>query len=213
MATIPSFIEEIHGVLAYQPEILELDNPWDGPGPYTYSKTWPKLPEDFRCELIEGHIIMSPAANFDHQRLTMILVRMLLPLEEAHGGTLITAPFDVVLDLSLVLQPDLLYIAADEAQAIKRTLHGAPELAVEIISPSSPRIDRDKKFKLYQKYKVPEYWIFDPETESADFFVLGRKGYKQVAPIKNVYQSPRYDLMKIDLQEVWRRFHLRGKKP
>ncbi len=213
MATIPSFIEEIHGILAYQPEVLELDHPWDAPGPYTYSDTWPKLPEDFRCELIEGHIIMSPAANFDHERLTVILLRMLLPLEDALGGTLLTAPFDVVLDLSLVLQPDLLYIAASEAQEIKRSLHGPPELAVEIISPSSPRIDRDKKFKLYQKHKVPEYWIFDPIKETADFFILGKKSYKPVQPTNNIYQSPRYDLMKIDLVEVWRRFHLRGKKP
>lgn len=213
MATIPSFLEEIHGILAYQPEILELDHPWDAPGPYTFSETWPKLPEDFHCELIEGHIIMSPAANFDHERLTIILLRMLLPLEDACGGTLLTAPFDVVFDKKSVLQPDLLYVSASDAQEIKRTLHGPPELAVEIISPSSPRRDREKKFKLYQKHKVPEYWIFDPVRETADFFLLDNKGYQPVKPIKNVYQSSRYDLMRIDLLEVWRRFHLRGKRP
>jgi hypothetical protein len=176
MATIPSFIEEIHGILAYQPEVLELDHPWDATGPYTFSETWPKLPEDFHCELIEGHIVMSP-----------------------------TAPFDVVFDDQTILQPDLIFLSPERRQLFRGVMHGAPDVCIEIISPSRPKRDRKVKYEQYEKQGVPEYWLFDPASQSAKFYQLVNDRYHSIDPVNGIYQSPRLPYLFLDLPVVWQR--------
>jgi len=208
MATIPSFIEEIHGVLAYQPEVLEIDHPWDGPGPYTFSETWPTLPENFYCELYEGHIVMSPAALYDHGYLSSLLHAILFDIADKHDADAMSAPLDVVFADRVVLQPDLIYVEnARRSQVIKGVMHGAPNLVIEIISPSYPSCDRKKKFKLYQKYGVPEYWLFDPQDQTQEFYVLVKGKYQLVETnAQGSYRSSILPVLKINTKELWKKY-------
>ena len=208
MATIPSLIQEIHGVLAYEPEALEVDHPWDAAGPYTFSKTWPKLPDNFYCELIEGHIIMSPAARYDHGYLSSLLHAILFDIAEENDADAMSAPLDIVFAERVVLQPDLIYVdKTRRTQVVDGVMRGASNLVVEIISPSHPGRDRKKKFKLYQKYGVPEYWLFDPRDQTQDFYVLVDGKYQQVHPnAQGIYRSPVLSVLKISTKEIWKKY-------
>ena len=215
METIPSFIEEVHGVLAYRPEVLELDHPWDAPGPYTYEETWPKLPEKFYCELYEGHIVMSPAALYDHQYLSGLLYRILSDIADKNNADAMQAPLDVKFANRVVQQPDLIYVEnARRKQVVNGVMRGAPNLVIEIISPSHPSRDRKKKFKLYQKYGVPEYWLFNPRDQSQEFYVLVEGKYQLTeSNTQGIYRSSVLPVLKINTKELWKKYLKRFPNP
>ncbi len=82
------------------------------------------------------------------------------------------APTDVVLANDTVLQPDLLFIATENLGIVRKQVYGPPDLAVEILSPSSIRHDRKHKLDLYARFGVKEYWIVDPANHSLEILVL-----------------------------------------
>ena len=127
------------------------------------------LDEDFRGELIKGEIIMSPSPNLSHQRITKILERIFDSFVASEGGEYFHAPFDVYLDNRNVVQPDILLLTKSNLSKIKdRGIEGAPDLVVEILSPSNSHIDRYHKRVLYQEFGVKEYWIVDPNNKSLE---------------------------------------------
>ena len=96
-------------------------------------------------------------------------------------GKVYIAPLDAILSNSTIVQPDILFIATDRAHVLSsRGLEGAPTLAVEILSPSTGRIDRQTKMQLYAHHGVPFYWIVDCDARTIDV-------YRQTA---NVYGAP-----------------------
>nr|MCU0475559.1 Uma2 family endonuclease [Anaerolineae bacterium] len=103
-------------------------------------------------ELFEGAVIVSPAPTFGHQRIAARLYDCLRTRTPA-GSLVLFAPVDVVLSDSTVVQPDLLWIAPDNDRCIERDgrLYGAPDLCVEILSPSTARLDRTAKFTAYER--------------------------------------------------------------
>jgi Uma2 family endonuclease len=123
------------------------------------------------CELINGELYMSPAPSFTHQTVLSNLNDFVKSYARKHGGVSMFAPVDVFLDQKNVLQPDLLYIAKENMGIIsERGLNAAPDLAVEIISPSNSFKDRNQKRKLYQKFGVKEYWIIDPGNKTLEIY-------------------------------------------
>ena len=91
------------------------------------------------------------------------------------------APVDVILSNTTVVQPDLVHVDPSRAHMItRRGIEGPPTLAVEIISPSTPAIDRVKKLALYARYGVPYYWIVDPDARSIEGYELGAGVYRLV---------------------------------
>lgn len=127
------------------------------------AKEFLALPEsNLPTELIHGAIIKSPARTLDHQRLLIRLadlIRRLIP-----SGEVFIALVDVYLDDENIVQPDILWVAA-ESKCVSvegRYLRGAPDLVVEIFSPGSTRRDKKDKFRLYEKHGVREYWMIDP---------------------------------------------------
>ena len=122
-------------------------------------------------QLIDGEIIMSPAATPLHQDIvlnTAILLRAL-----GQGGKVYVAPIDVYLDNMNVFQPEVVWIAADSQCVIAdKRLLGAPDVIVEVLSPSTAKIDKTKKFRLYQQHGVREYWIADPEAGYLEAWTL-----------------------------------------
>ena len=130
-----------------------------------------KLPEGTLCQLIDGEIIMSPSPLFEHQNIVsnlMFLMRTFIGKNQS--GKVIPSPMDVYLDESEVYQPDIIYISNENSKIIRDRVHGAPDLVVEILSPSNGYYDLVHKKKIYEQSGVKEYWIVDPMEKTVDIF-------------------------------------------
>jgi Uma2 family endonuclease len=126
------------------------------------------LPDNgIRYEILDGELAMTPAPIADHQRLSRRLQYFLMQaLEETGRAEVFDAPFDVQLDDTTIVQPDLVIVLAEHAdQVSSRRLVGPPDVAVEILLTGTARHDRDTKMKLYLRFGKPWYWIVDPERQ------------------------------------------------
>jgi Uma2 family endonuclease len=95
-------------------------------------------------------------------------------VEERNLGRVYFAPTDVVLSDTNVVQPDLLFLSREREQIITyANIQGAPDLAVEIVSPSTDERDRTVKRKLYAEHGVKEYWLVDPDAMTVTILLLG----------------------------------------
>jgi Uma2 family endonuclease len=135
-----------------------------------------RLPDDgTRHELIDGELYVTPTPRLKHQRVSSNLSgRIFMYLREYPLGRVYSAPVDVVFSDSNVVEPDVLYISREreERQATERYLAGAPDLVVEILSPSTRYVDLGVKLRLYERFAVPEYWVIDPENETVKIYRL-----------------------------------------
>ena len=137
------------------------------------------LPEGDRRELIEGEFLMTPAPSEKHQRVLANLGFALFGFVEARNlGQTYLAPFDVILDEVNVVQPDVLVILTEHLGRIHdEGLRGAPDLAVEILSPSHPARDRIYKRHQYFRFGVREYWIVDPAEQTVEILTRGESDF------------------------------------
>jgi len=146
--------------------------------------TYPELrlmPDDGkRYELIDGEVIVSPSPSEKHQRASgRLYVSWAVHVEKNKLGRVYYAPFDVVFSEKTALQPDLLFVSKTRVGIIgPEYIIGAPDLVVEILSPSRPAYDRVTKLEQYALYGVAEYWIIDPIAESVEIYVLADKRYE-----------------------------------
>lgn len=148
---------------------------------YTYRQylTWP---EGERYELIDGiAYAMSPVPRLEHQRVSGEIYAQIHSNLKDGPCRVFAAPTDVRLSAvhaaetednePTVVQPDLLVGCRNELFT-ERGVAGAPELIVEIISPESGYSDRKRKFDLYERYGVHEYWIVDPDERVVEVYLL-----------------------------------------
>jgi Uma2 family endonuclease len=141
-----------------------------------------------RWELISGVAYdMTPAPGTEHQAVSVKLTLAIgTALEEArrkHNGgdcQLFHAPTDVFLASDIVVQPDLL-IVCDPSKVTEQGIEGAPDLVVEILSPSTASKDLTTKRWLYETAKVPEYLIIYLEEQRAELLRLGTDGFYQTS--------------------------------
>jgi Uma2 family endonuclease len=134
------------------------------------------LPDDGnRYEVIDGELLLVPAPNEFHQRVSMNLTLILGPFVRTMKlGDLYYAPFDVVLSDTNIVQPDILFISAARSAVItERNVQGSPDLVVEILSASQPGRDEVTKRRLYTEFDVAEYWIVDPGRRTVRVFKAG----------------------------------------
>ena len=131
-------------------------------------------PDDERYELLEGDLVMVPAPSYTHQRVQSRLSRRLGHFIEEHElGECLNAPLDIVLSEKNIVQPDIVYVSREREPSIVQKdgkVHGAPDLVVEILSPSTAATDRGAKLDLYSNCGVREYWIVDPVKRTVDVF-------------------------------------------
>ena len=126
------------------------------------------FPEDgMRHELIDGEHYVTASPNMRHQQISMNLVLLVGNWLERHPvGRLFHAPFDVVFSKYDVVEPDLLYVSRERSNVLTApNVQGAPDLVIEIGSPSTRRRDETIKRRLYERSDVLEYWIVDPDIE------------------------------------------------
>jgi Uma2 family endonuclease len=131
-------------------------------------KDYCATPDDERYELLNGNLMMVPAPNMKHQ---WVLGRLHVELDrftQEHGlGKVYVAPCDVHLSDTDVVQPDLLFISpAREHTLTDANVRGAPDLVIEILSPSTADRDLGYKHDLYGRHGVLEYWVVDPMAET-----------------------------------------------
>jgi Uma2 family endonuclease len=152
------------------------------------------LPGDVRAELLDGAIYVSPSPSREHQASVLVVARRLSEwAERGGGGRVFVAPFDVRLPSGDVVQPDVLWISAGRLAILRRDgVHGAPDLAVEVVSPSNAERDRIVKRTVFARNGVREYWIVDPETRSLEVFRLAGGTYEPAGwyPAGTVALSP-----------------------
>lgn len=130
-----------------------------------------KIPADGkRHEIIEGGWYMTPAPNVPHQRVSQNLGSILHDHAKRNRlGDVFSAPIDVVLSDEDIVQPDLVFVSISRAAAVKHeNIQGAPDLVVEILSPSTAPIDRGEKRQLYERAGIREYWIVDPASQNVE---------------------------------------------
>ena len=131
------------------------------PGPYRRDD-YAALPDEPRCELIYGRFYLSPSPVRLHQFLVMRIWRVLDDAARAVGGEALVAPMDVHLAEHTVAQPDVLYVSPERQEILQTWIEGAPDLVVEVLSPSTARMDRLLKLNRYAEAGVREYWLVDP---------------------------------------------------
>lgn len=139
-----------------------------------------RLPEDGnRYELADGVLeMMTPSASTKHQMVSAQIQNQLVQSCE-NEYFILDAPLDVILSPKEVRQPDLIMIHRSRVNIIKmRGIEGAPDLVVEILSPSSIKRDKISKLKSYAHYKIPEYWIVEPSNGSLEQYVLQNASYE-----------------------------------
>ncbi len=133
-----------------------------------------QLDDDKRYELINGRLEEMPAPSFEHQLISKAIVIALDRfVSDRNSGVVVYAPFDVILSETVVVQPDIVFIPNENLKNVKDgRLFGPPDLAVEIVSPSSYVRDRYEKFALYERYGVKEYWIVYPGLKTIEVWCL-----------------------------------------
>lgn len=151
---------------------------------YTFADilTWD---ENERIEIVNGEALMMASPSPRHQEISAELTRQLANFLEGKQCRVYPAPLDVRLferdeddpqDVDTVVQPDL-SIICDRNKLDSHGCKGAPDMVIEILSPSSLRHDRLVKLDLYQRAGVREYWIADSENEAIQVFLLDDSGF------------------------------------
>lgn len=154
-------------------------------GRYHYADylTWN---DDQRWELIDGQAVcMSPAPGRQHQKISRLLERQIDSYLADKRCEMYHAPFDVrfveingnMADdyIDTVVQPDII-VVCDPEKLDDRGCKGSPDFIIEILSPSTTRMDITVKFELYQRYGVKEYWIVHPKDQTVLVFKLLESG-------------------------------------
>lgn len=155
---------------------------------YTYADymTWD---EQEHIELIEGAPVMMSPPSRAHQEISGELFRQIANYLEGKKCRVYAAPFAVRLfekpnddasSVDTVVEPDL-SVVCDRDKLDAKGCKGAPDLVIEILSPSSVRNDRLTKFNLYQRAGVREYWIVNPSEKSVQVFILEGGHYTAAA--------------------------------
>ncbi|MEZ4868581.1 MAG: Uma2 family endonuclease [Caldilineaceae bacterium] len=153
---------------------------WPQQGQWTYAD-YLSLPDDGkRYEIIKGVLYSANAPSYEHQyTVGEVSFALRLSVKQHQAGVILEAPFEVHLAENIKpVQPDVLFIRAEQQpSAGTQVFAGVPDLIVEVISPSSIRLDRTVKFDTYEQAGVPEYWIIDLKAHLVEVYTLARGEY------------------------------------
>jgi len=138
---------------------------------------WDAMPhgDGNRYEIIEGELFVSTSPGLTHQMVLTNLIVLIGHFLKANPVGTIVAGVGVILSNFSGVIPDFVFFSHEQRETIVKDdrLHGPPALVVEILSPGSTNIRRDRviKLQLYAKHGVPEYWIIDPRIMTLERYV------------------------------------------
>jgi len=172
---------------------------------FTYDDLLNWEEDKFRHELIEGEHFMTPSPSVYHQKISINLSWRLKDYIDANNlGIVLAAPTDVKLSDIDLLVPDIFFVRASRLHILKeKYLCEAPDLVIEILSPSTSKRDKDLKFKRYTHYGVLEYWIVDPQKQSIDVYNLEEQKLIAVFTIDQKLNSPMFPDIQLELQKIF----------
>lgn len=166
-----------------------------------------QLPDDGpRYELIDGVLIEIPAPTILHQRLLKRFLRDVDQfVEDAESGEVFFAPCDVQLPRGTIVQPDMLFVSNTHREVVtEKRIVGAPDLVVEISSPSTMDRDLGDKRELYRKHGVAEYWFIDVEERTASVWTLRDGEYVVLRPdVDGLIRSTVVTGFAVDIERVF----------
>lgn len=143
-----------HGLKVTREEYLDLDD--DGN----------------KYDMVDGVLIMAPSAEFEHGKLQVLFSHLLRTYLDKKPLGELAAEIDIFLpDGGDVLRPDASFILNENTHIIKKHIHGAPDLVVEVLSESTRSRDLGVKADRYLKCGVKEYWIIDPQTRTVQAWI------------------------------------------
>ena len=182
----------------------------------TRTRPWPTyqdyldIPGDDRYELINGEFILVSAPNRAHQTASMGFSLELGGFVRGSDlGWVFAAPFEVVLtdpEGINIIQPDIIFVSREREHIITpANIRGAPDLLVEILSPSTGRRDRTTKRDLYARHGVKEYWIADPDAQTVTVMLLKDGAFETVGEygIEDTLTSPTLEGFSVALDSVF----------
>ena len=148
---------------------------------FTY-EDYCNAPEDKRYELHDGDLVLVPSLKEPHQKTSLELaVELRLLTRRTDIGYIYIAPFDVVFSNHDVVQPDVVFVSNEREHIITQSnIQGAPDLVIEVLSPSTAHRDRTFKRALYARHGVREFWFVDTDAHTIEVLLLGASGYETV---------------------------------
>jgi Uma2 family endonuclease len=140
---------------------------------YTYADLVGFPEDNLRREIIDGELFVTPSPIPRHQRVVMKIADRLFAYAQAHGGEVFPAPLDVFFSDRDVVEPDVLFILAEHMDRVgSHYITGAPDIVVEVSSPSTRRLELVRKSELYERFGVPEYWYVDLDADRVEVYRL-----------------------------------------
>jgi Uma2 family endonuclease len=144
-----------------------------------------RFPEDnVRRELIGGELIVTASPVIRHQRAVVALSSEIFQYCKTHGGEVFASPTDVYFTDTDVVEPDVVFVRAENVARVERKfVRSAPDLVVEVSSPSTLHLDLGRKRELYERFGVPEYWLVDLEADRVEIYRLEAGHYAWPVPL------------------------------
>jgi len=170
-----------------------------------------ELPDDgMRYEILDGDLYMSPSPIRIHQRIVANLLLILDPhVRRNLLGEIYIAPFDVLLSDHNIVEPDLIFVSnARSAILTDKNIKGAPDLLVEVLSPSSERRDQHDKRNIYARWGVDWYWIVDPDGGTLMELQRVDTAYAEISkPSRGMQFTPKlFPGLSINVNSLWDSF-------
>ncbi|MFN0057386.1 MAG: Uma2 family endonuclease [Planctomycetota bacterium] len=159
-----------------------------------------------RHEIIDGEHIVNAAPAPRHQQISFQLqLQLYEQIQKRGNGEVYGAPVGVRFSNHDIVEPDLIAIRSENLGIITPTLiDGAPDLLVEILSPSSAATDRIRKLALYERFQVSEYWIVDPESRVVEQYVLTAGVFELKDTCRETITCLTFIGVSLNLTVVWR---------
>jgi len=141
---------------------------------WTYEDLLETPDDGRRYEIIDGELFVSASPSLEHQATLGEIYDLVKGFVRVNDlGRVFFAPLDVFFSDINVVEPDLLFVSRVRfAASGPARIEGPPDLVVEVLSPSTKRIDLTRKQALYASFGVPEYWIIDPDAETVRMLFL-----------------------------------------
>jgi Uma2 family endonuclease len=188
----------------------EIETRYQSPGErcgLTYEDYCALPDEALRHEVIEGALFSEPSPRRAHQRAALRLATMLDAHVRARGlGEVYIGPFDVILDRTTVVVPDVVFVTRDRLGIVaERGVEGAPDLIIEIPSPATVQRDRVAKLNAYARHGVRHYWLVDPTGKTLEALELADGAYHLVATVAgdDDFLPLLFHELTIPLRELW----------
>ncbi|MEO5356171.1 MAG: Uma2 family endonuclease [Nitrospirae bacterium YQR-1] len=158
-------------------------------------------------EIINGEEIMGPSPFFKHQDIVGNLYNIIRHHVKTNElGKVLLSPLDIIFDEGVNrLQPDMLFIRKENLSIAQDWIRGVPDMVCEIISPCSYERDTEVKKAIYEKYKVPEYWIVMPELQTIQVLTIVGDRYTlhSFAAIEGIVASKVIEELQVNITEVF----------